>query len=69
MKLLSLPLSAVSHYFIPVRSKYSPQHPVLKLPKTAGKVTEFEVVTPCSDVHLKTRRRMGTRRFWTASEH
>jgi hypothetical protein len=30
MELLIMRLSAASHVFIPLRSKYSPEHPVLK---------------------------------------
>jgi hypothetical protein len=32
MKLPTVQLSASSRYFIPLRSKYSPQQPVLKYP-------------------------------------
>jgi hypothetical protein len=32
MKLLMLQFSAVSRHFVSLRSKYSPQHPVLKHP-------------------------------------
>jgi hypothetical protein len=34
MKLPIVQLSSVSRYFIPLRSKYSPQHPVLKHPQS-----------------------------------
>jgi hypothetical protein len=32
MKLVIMQLSPASYHFIPLRSKYSPQHPVLKHP-------------------------------------
>jgi hypothetical protein len=34
MKLPVVQLSPFSRYFIPVRSKYSPQHPVVKHPQS-----------------------------------
>jgi hypothetical protein len=34
MKLPIVQLSPFSYYFIPLRSKYSPQHPVLKHPQS-----------------------------------
>jgi len=33
MKLLRVYFSALPCYLVPLRSKYSPQHPILKLPK------------------------------------
>jgi hypothetical protein len=34
MKLPTVQLSPFSRYFIPLRSKFSPQHPVLKRPQS-----------------------------------
>jgi hypothetical protein len=34
MKLLIMKFSSVSYHFLPLRSKYSPQHPVLKHPQS-----------------------------------
>jgi hypothetical protein len=34
MKLLIMQFSPTSHHFIPLRSKYCPQHPVLKHPQS-----------------------------------
>jgi hypothetical protein len=31
-------ISAFSRYFIPLRSKHSPQHPVLKHPHSSGEI-------------------------------
>jgi hypothetical protein len=39
MKLPTVQLSALSRYFIPHRSKYSPQHPVLKHPQSTQSPT------------------------------
>jgi hypothetical protein len=36
MKLLIMQFPSVSRHFIPPRSKYSPQHPVLKHPQLSG---------------------------------
>jgi hypothetical protein len=34
MENLIMPFSPTSYYFIPIRFKYSPQHPVLKHPQS-----------------------------------
>jgi hypothetical protein len=46
MKLLIMQLPPISRHFISLRSKHSPQHPVLKLPQSMFKIANrsFEYV-------------------------
>jgi hypothetical protein len=65
MKLLTMQFSPTSCHFIPLRSKYSPEHQVSHRYKTTRKIIGFYIlkstifcdVTPCSPLSQPTFRR------------
>jgi hypothetical protein len=60
MKLLTVQLSPFSRYFIPLRSKYSPQQPVLKHPQSKS----FDVRTVKMSGMFSVSRCMSKFRLW-----
>jgi hypothetical protein len=76
MKLLIVQFSPVSCHFIPLRSRYSPQHPVLKHPQSVffpSDDTEFHTHTKqqiklnCVYVHVcVSDKSQNDGTFWTA---